>query len=68
MLTWETRYDAVCTAAWERWTLNGLRMDDDLREQTLKWVRDAATNAYCENMDDSRWFKATMAALGERIR
>ena len=30
-MQWADNHAAVTTAAWEAWTKNGLRMDDDMR-------------------------------------
>ena len=63
MLTWEQRYDVIVVHAWETWTGNGLGMDEFMREQTTKTVQDAATNVYCDDMDDMAWLKATINRL-----
>ena len=57
------RRDAVITAAWEIWTKNGLRLDEDMRREA---VQDAVNNAYVENMSDSEWLDATLKRLGYR--
>lgn len=64
MLTYEQRHDMIVTHAWERWTKNGLGLDDDMREQTTKSVHDAATNVYTDDMTDVEWLDATLARLG----
>jgi hypothetical protein len=63
MYDYETRHNAVAVAAWETWTNNGLDLDLDEREQTTKSARDAATNTYVEGIDDTAWWKATVARL-----
>jgi hypothetical protein len=63
MIDWEARFDAVVLAVWETWTCNGARMDAEEREETLKTVRDAATNSYVERIDDGEWQAATLALL-----
>jgi hypothetical protein len=57
------RRDAVITAAWEIWTKNGLRLDEDMRRET---VQDAVNNVYVEDMSDSEWLDATLKRLGYR--
>ena len=64
--SWDARFEAVVLAVWERWTLNGARMDLEEREETLKTVRDAATNSYVDRMDDGDWQAATLALLTGR--
>jgi hypothetical protein len=64
MPTWTDRYDTIVAHAWEAWTGNGRGLDADDREQTAKSVRDAATNAWTEGMDDMAWLRATLARLG----
>jgi hypothetical protein len=66
MSSWEDRLETVTMHVWERWTKNGLNLDQDEREQTLKSVGDAATNAYAEHMGDLEWYDATLARLEGR--
>lgn len=66
MSSWEDRLGTVTIHVWERWTKNGLNLDQDEREQTLKSVRDAATNVYVEHMDDLEWYDAALARLEGR--
>lgn len=63
---WDARYDAVVLAVWETWTRNGARMDEQEREETLKTVRDAATNSYVDGVGDGDWQAATLALLAGR--
>lgn len=63
MSNWENRFDTVTTHAWESWTKNGLGLDHDNREQTLKSVRDAVNNAWTDGMTDGEWFDATLKSL-----
>jgi hypothetical protein len=65
-LDYETRHDMIVTHAWERWTKNGLGLDEEMREQTTKSVQDAATNTYCEGMSDIEWLDATLQRLGHK--
>ena len=62
---YETSYDAIVLAAWERWTKNGLNLDDDDREQTLQSVRDAATSTWTDDKTEAMWLKATLAVLSD---
>ena len=62
---YETSFDAIVLAVWERWTKNGLNLDDDDREQTLQSVRDAATNTWTEDTTEAMWLKATLAVLSD---
>ncbi len=62
--SYETRRDMIVTHAWEKWTKNGLGLDDEAREETAKTVRDAANNTYTDELDDIEWLTATLARLG----
>ncbi len=62
-MTYENRLDMITTHAWETWTANGLNLDDEMREQTAKSVRDAATNTYTDNINDTDWLAATLKRL-----
>lgn len=64
-LTYETRRDMIVTHAWEIWTKNGLRLDNEQREETLKTVQDAANNTYVDGITDQDWLTATLARLGQ---
>jgi hypothetical protein len=64
MRTYEQRRDDVATAAWEIWTNNGLRLDEDEREQTGKSVNDAVANAYQDGVNDAQWLRLTLDRLG----
>jgi hypothetical protein len=61
---WEADYDCVCLHAWERWTQNGLGLDTDDCDLTMKSVQNAATNAWQDGMNTSAWLHATLQALG----
>ena len=63
---YETRRDMIVTHAWEKWTKNGLRMDEDERRETEKNVQDAAANVftYDDTMTDQEWLAATLERLG----
>lgn len=63
-LTYEQRLDMIVTHAWERWTKNGLGLDDEDRVQTTKSVYDAAANAYNDHLSDEQWLADTLALLG----
>jgi len=60
---YEARLDMIVMHAWETWTKNGLHMDRDMREETSKTVRDAATNVYTDEMTDAEWLAATLKRL-----
>ena len=60
---YETLRDQVVLSAWERWTKNGLGLDFDDREQTLKSVRDAAANTYQEGFSATEWIIAILSRL-----
>jgi hypothetical protein len=64
MFSYEQRLEMVTLAAWERWTKNGLNMDSDEREQTMKSARDAATNCYVADITEDAWQAATLHRLG----
>jgi hypothetical protein len=64
-MQWADNHAAVTTAAWEAWTKNGLRMDEDMREQTAKHVCDTANNVWQDGMTVDAWLAATLSALGE---
>ncbi len=63
-LDYDTRFDLVVTNAWERWTKNGLHLDNDMITETTKTVQDAATNAYVDDMTNKQWLTATLISLG----
>ena len=60
---WENRFDAIVVHAWEAWTKNGLGLDQDDIEQTVKTVQDAANNAWLDGMTDCQWLTETMRQL-----
>ncbi len=62
-MQWADDHAAVTTAAWEAWTKNGLRMDDDMREQTAKLASDTANNVWQDGMTVDAWLAATLRAL-----
>lgn len=66
MYDYETRRDTIVTHAWEIWTKNGLGLDAEDREETSKTVKDAANNAYVDDMTDAQWLDATLARLAVR--
>ena len=63
-MNYEQRLDTVVTHAWEAWTNNGIGLDIEEREETAKTVRDAATNAYVDEMTDAQWLAVTLKRLG----
>lgn len=68
MFNYETRFDAVVIAVFEAWTNNGLGMDFDEREQSIKSVRDAVTNTYADDCSDAEWSRWALQRLrGETI-
>lgn len=60
---WEQDYECVCLHAWERWTQNGLGLDTDDCNLTMKSVQNAATNAYQDGMTQGAWLDATLRTL-----
>lgn len=64
MFNFDDRLSAVATAAWEIWTNNGNKMDEDDREQTGKSVLDAANNEYVDGISDKDWLRKTLIRLG----
>lgn len=64
MFDYETRRDAIVIAVWEIWTNNGLNLDADGREQTIKSVQDAVNNAYTDDISDADWQAAALTRLG----
>ncbi|MPZ19545.1 MAG: hypothetical protein GEV06_16735 [Luteitalea sp.] len=65
MFTYDQRLDTIVTHAWEIWTKNGLRLDDETRAETTKTVQDAAANSYVDDISDRDWLAATLARLPE---
>ena len=63
MQTWEQRFDAIATSAWEAWTKNGLGLDQPDIEQTIKTAQDAATNAWTAGMTDKQWLEEALSIL-----
>jgi hypothetical protein len=63
-MSYEDRLDMIMTNAWERWTKNGLGLDDDMRHETARSVHDAACNAYVEDVTDAEWLATTLKLLG----
>ena len=63
-MDYETRCDMIVTHAWEKWTKNGLGLDDEAREETAKTVADAANNTYHDEISDTDWLTATLKRLG----
>lgn len=61
---WTATHESVALAAWEKWTQNGLDLDEDTRMQTEKHAADMANNAWQDGMDEAAWLAATLAALG----
>jgi hypothetical protein len=66
MFNWAKRYDNIVTTAWDIWTNTGRDMDVGDIEQTVKSVRDAATNAYIDDITDEAWLKRTLQLLGHQ--
>ena len=64
-MTYEQRRDMITTHAWEKWTKNGLNMDQEMRQETERTVQDAVNNTYYEEIDDIEWLNATLARLGQ---
>ena len=64
LMTYEQRRDTIVTHAWEKWTKNGLNLDDEDRCQTEKSVQDAVNNAYVDDITDKEWLAATLSLLG----
>lgn len=62
-MDYETRRDMIVTHAWETWTKNGLGLDAEDREETAKTVKDAANNAYHDEINDVAWLHATLTRL-----
>jgi hypothetical protein len=62
-LSYEDQADTIAVNAWEQWTMNGLRMDEEEREETMKAARDAAANTWFEGIDELEWLRATVARL-----
>ena len=60
---YETRRDMIATHAWEQWTKNGLRMDEEDRRESEKAVQDAVANVYTNDMTDEQWLAATLSRL-----
>jgi len=60
---WENNFDTVVTHVWETWTKNGLGLDDDELEQTIKTVQDAVNNEWLENISQENWYRAALARL-----
>lgn len=54
----------VQLAAWETWTRNGLNLDQNEIEETLKSALDAAHNAYADGISVEAWLAATLEILG----
>jgi len=62
-LNYETRRDMIVTHAWERWTKNGLWMNEEAREETAKIVKDTVNNYYHDDITDAQWLAATLDSL-----
>ena len=63
MLSHERRHNMVAVHAWETWTKNGIGLDEDMREQTAKTVRDAVNNTWVDGISDGDWLAATLKYL-----
>jgi hypothetical protein len=64
MTDWENRFDVIVVHVWETWTKNGLGLDADDAEQTIKTARDAVNNVWCDGMTDAAWCAAALQRLG----
>jgi hypothetical protein len=62
-MNYETRLEMISMHVWEKWTNNGLNLDEDDRLQTIKSAQDAACNAYHFLMSDQQWLDATLNRL-----
>lgn len=60
---WENNFDSVACHVWETWTKNGLGLDQEEREQTIKSVQDAVNNEWVENISQENWYHAALARL-----
>jgi hypothetical protein len=65
MTDYEQRRDIIVTHAWEKWTRNGIYLDDEGRRETEKSVQDAANNAYVDDITDKEWLAATLLLLSK---
>jgi hypothetical protein len=65
-MTHEQRRDTIVTHAWEKWTRNGIYLDDEARRATEKSVRDATNNSYVDDITDTEWLEATLSLLDYR--
>lgn len=63
--SYEDRRDMIATHAWEKWTKNGLNLDDEMRQETEKTVQDAVNNTYTDDISDTDWLAATLARLAQ---
>lgn len=61
--SFEDRMNIIAVRAWEKWTKNGLNMDEDTQLQSMKHAKDVANNVFQEEMDDLDWLTATQNRL-----
>ena len=61
--TYEIRRDTIVMHAWETWTRNGLTINPDHDEETIKTVQDAVNNTFTDDISDLEWLAATLQKL-----
>lgn len=66
--SYDTYVDAIVINVWERWTKNGLGLDDSEREQTTKSVQDAVNNVWQDGMTTAEWQDAALHILTHTLK
>jgi hypothetical protein len=64
MIDYDTTAGQIQIAAWEVWTRNGLGLDAEQVEETLKSALDATHGAYIDGISVRDWLAATLERLG----
>jgi hypothetical protein len=62
-MDYETRLEMISMHVWEKWTNNGLNLDEDERWQTGRHAQDASNDSYLDGMSDQEWLDATLNHL-----
>jgi hypothetical protein len=62
-MSYEKRSLKIICYAWEQWTQNGLGLDTEDLDETVKTVRDAVNNTYNDDIDDVEWLHRSVGRL-----
>jgi hypothetical protein len=62
-LSFEDQVNTIAIHAWEQWTKNGLGLDEDTSNQTMKTVNDIVNNEWVEGISEVEWLNRSVLTL-----